>query len=108
MTQCGLPSLHTKFHLSAAVMYPVAYACALVSALRQAVGAKPLAISPFSVRMLLINRWFDVSKAVDRLGYAPAVPFAEAFPAAVEAARRRLVAEGRLPAAVGSAKDKAA
>jgi sterol-4alpha-carboxylate 3-dehydrogenase (decarboxylating) len=96
VTQCGLPSLHTKFHLSAAVMYPVAYACALVSAVRQAVGAKPLSISPFSVRMLMINRWFDVSKAVQRLGYRPAVPFATAWPEAVEAARQRLVAEGRL------------
>ena len=107
MTQCGLPSLHTRFHLSQAVMYPVAHACALVSALRQAVGARPLSISPFSVRMLLINRWFNVNKAVERLGYRPAVPFATAFPAAVEAARRRLEAEGRLPAAAGS-KEKAA
>jgi hypothetical protein len=103
VTQCGLPSLHTRFHLSQAVMYPVAHACAAVSALRQLLGCTPLSLSPFSVRMLLINRWFNVTKAVERLGYRPVVPFASAFPAAVEAARRRLEAEGRLPAAPAAA-----
>ena len=98
MTQCGLPSLHTKFHLSAGVLYPVAYAAEAASWALKAAGRLPLSLSPFSVRMLLINRWFDVGKAARRLGYRPAVAYAEAWPAAVEAVRARLVAAGELPA----------
>jgi hypothetical protein len=45
------------------------------------------------LRMLLINRWFNVGKAVERLGYRPLVAFAQAWPAAAREARGRQPAD---------------
>lgn len=89
--QCGLGRLENRCHLSPPLLYAAAYASAAVSAVRTAVvGGKSTTFTPFAVRMLLINRWFDVSKAVKRLGYRPLVSFQREWPRVVAAAWERI------------------
>ena len=87
---CGLGSLHDKAHLSTPTLYAAAYTASAASALGAALlGTKPLLFNPFAVRMLLIDRWFDVGKAVQRLGYRPLVAFEAAWPRTVRAVWQR-------------------
>jgi nucleoside-diphosphate-sugar epimerase len=46
---------------------PLAYACDAVGYL----CGKKFKLTPFSVRMLLINRWFNIEAAKNDLGYEP-------------------------------------
>lgn len=92
---CGLPSLETHLHVPVALLTAAAHAAAAFSAVFL---AKPLALAPFAVRMLTMDRYFDVRKIEARLGYKPLVAFEAAWPAAVAAVRARLVDEGTLPA----------
>jgi nucleoside-diphosphate-sugar epimerase len=97
--QCGLGSLENRCHLSPPLLYAAAYASAAVSAVMTAVaGGRSTTFTPFAVRMLLIDRWFDVSKAVKRLGYRPLVSFQREWPRVVAAAWER-IQEGQ-PAAL--------
>ena len=90
---CGLPSLETRLHIPVVPLTVAAHAAAAFSA---AFLSKPLALAPFAVRMLTMDRYFDVTKAEKRLGYAPLVAFEDAWPEAVGAVQARLVAEGTL------------
>jgi sterol-4alpha-carboxylate 3-dehydrogenase (decarboxylating) len=88
---CGLGSLHDRAHLSTAALYAGAHCAAAASAAWSALtGARPWAFSPFAVRMLLIDRWFNVDKAVARLGYRPLVAFETAWPSTVAAVWARM------------------
>ena len=66
--ELGYPSLKKKFKLPGwYFMMPLAYAC---DAVGYVVGKK-FKLTPFSVRMLLINRWFNIEAAKNDLGYEP-------------------------------------
>jgi nucleoside-diphosphate-sugar epimerase len=91
---CGLQSLHDKFHLSRGLLYPAAYLGQLISKFR----SEPFRLTPFTVRMLTMHRYFAIDKAETALGYRALRSFAEAWPECIQAARTRLQAEGVLPA----------
>ena len=66
--ELGYPSLKNKFKLPGwTFMMPLAYACDAVGYL----CGKKFKLTPFSVRMLLINRWFNIEAAKNDLGYEP-------------------------------------
>jgi sterol-4alpha-carboxylate 3-dehydrogenase (decarboxylating) len=100
---CDLPSLETRLHAPIIALTFAAHAAALFSSIFL---KKPLPLAPFAVRMLTINRYFDVSKLQTRLGYSPLVSFDQAWPQATAAVRARLIDEGILPPLVIGEKTK--
>jgi len=76
MDVLGQPSLFTKFKLPGwSFMYPLGYCVESIGALL----GKKFKLTTFSVRMLLINRWFDPSLSKRDLGYEPIVKPEEAW-----------------------------
>ncbi|CAE7648272.1 3BETAHSD/D1 [Symbiodinium sp. CCMP2592] len=71
----GLPSVLEKFHLPQFLMYFLAYICNVVGF---CLGRK-LKLSPFSVKMLVMHRWFRPELAKKDLGYEPIIPFREGW-----------------------------
>lgn len=71
----GMPSLFQKFHLPIWFMFTLAYILAFVG---KVVGTK-FKLSPFTVTMLTIDRWFDITNAEKDLGYSPVVEHDEAW-----------------------------
>jgi len=86
VVQSGFTSLHAKFHLPVFLLRGVAYVGGVIEALT----GKQVKITPFTVQMLLIHRYFSVAKARHLLGYAPLVRFEEGWPASVNAIKERL------------------
>ncbi|CAM9896702.1 unnamed protein product [Sphacelaria rigidula] len=76
----GFKDLNTKVHLPALMMLAVGYICNVIG---WVLGRK-LRVSPFTVKMLTIHRWFDISAAERDLGYKPIVKFEEGFPKTLE------------------------
>jgi hypothetical protein len=106
LAQVGLRhvgALEARAHVPEAALYAAAHACAALSA---AFLAKPLALAPFAVRMLTMDRHFDTGKIASALGYAPLVAFEDGWPEAVDAIRARMVAAGERPA--GCARNRSA
>ena len=74
--ELGYPSLRAKFRLPGwSFMMPLAHVC---DAVGYVLGRK-FKLTPFSVRMLLINRWFNIDAARQDLGYEPIVDPEEAW-----------------------------
>jgi nucleoside-diphosphate-sugar epimerase len=72
----GFRSLKTKFRLPGwGFMMPLAKACDVVGY----VLGKKFKLTPFSVRMLLINRYFDISNAKRDLNYEPIYSYDDAW-----------------------------
>jgi len=72
----GYPSLKKKFSLPGwSFMMPLAYVCDGVGY----VLGKKFKLTPFSVRMLLINRYFNIEAARKDLGYEPVYTQDEAW-----------------------------
>ena len=92
VVRCGLPSLESRLHVPIPLLYVAAYFAAAWSSL--CCLRKPLALAPFAVRMLTMERWFDVRKLQERLAYKPLVSFANAWVASVDSIRERLSNEG--------------
>eukprot|EP01063_Lacrimia_lanifica_P039293 TRINITY_DN8606_c0_g2_i1.p1 TRINITY_DN8606_c0_g2~~TRINITY_DN8606_c0_g2_i1.p1 ORF type:complete len:398 (+),score=160.62 TRINITY_DN8606_c0_g2_i1:105-1298(+) len=67
----GFTSLWEKFHLPVWFMYMLAY---LGCVYTWASGNK-IKLTPFTVNMLVIHRWFDISAAQKDLKYEPIIPF---------------------------------
>ena len=57
------------------LLLPIGHICDAISWLT----GRKLKLNAFAVRMTTIHRWFDISKAVKDLEYAPVVPFQEAW-----------------------------
>ena len=83
---CGLPSLHTKAALPTALLSLVAYAGALFTALT----GRMVKLTPFTLNMLVIHRYFCIQKAEQLLQYRPLVSFDEGWGATVEAVKARM------------------
>eukprot|EP01051_Picozoa_sp_SAG22_P031564 SAG22_NODE_12852_length_427_cov_0.786585_2_plen_73_part_01 len=47
-------------------------------------------LSPFTIRMLTIHRYFDIAKAREQLGYKPVVAFDEEWPKVVATIKARV------------------
>jgi nucleoside-diphosphate-sugar epimerase len=73
--QLGCRSVFTKLKLPFTLMLAVSYLCNVVGLL---LGRK-LKLTPFTVRMLTIHRWFDISNARRDLGYEPVISFEDGW-----------------------------
>mmetsp|Transcript_5459 Transcript_5459/g.15223 ORF Transcript_5459/g.15223 Transcript_5459/m.15223 type:complete len:374 (-) Transcript_5459:880-2001(-) len=71
----GYSPLASKFHLPVWLLMFIAYCSA---ALTSVTGVK-YKINPFTVKMLIIDRWFDISNVERDLGYAPVVQFEDGW-----------------------------
>eukprot|EP00752_Nemacystus_decipiens_P007728 g6909.t1 len=76
----GFRSLFSKAKLPALLMVTVGYVCAAIG---WVLGRK-LRVNPFTVKMLIIHRWFDISAAERDLKYKPIVTFEEGFAKTLE------------------------
>lgn len=72
----GLTSLLEKFNLNTCLLMPVSY----VSLWIGKVIGKPLKLNPFVVKMVSINRYFNIDNLVNDVGYYPIRSFQEAWP----------------------------
>jgi nucleoside-diphosphate-sugar epimerase len=75
ITDVGFKPIRDKYHLPAWLMMFVGWLCQTVGGW---LGLKPK-LSCFSVRMLLMNRWFRISAIERDLGYKPVVGFQEGW-----------------------------
>jgi nucleoside-diphosphate-sugar epimerase len=71
----GFTDLHTKFHLPVWLLYGVAYLCKVFT---MVTGIKTK-LTPFTVRMLTIHRYFDPTLSREHLQYEPLMKFEEAW-----------------------------
>mmetsp|Transcript_42161 Transcript_42161/g.98880 ORF Transcript_42161/g.98880 Transcript_42161/m.98880 type:complete len:731 (-) Transcript_42161:77-2269(-) len=85
VVECGYPSLRQKLHLSPALLWCVAHAGALYTRLTD----RFVKLTPFTLRMLVINRTFCSAKARHVLGYAPVISFEEGWASTVAAATKQ-------------------
>jgi nucleoside-diphosphate-sugar epimerase len=76
----GFVDLETKFHLPGVLLYSVAYLCALFTLLT----GKITKLNPFTVKMLMIHRYFSLENAQRDLKYEPLLTSDEAWPKTIE------------------------
>jgi nucleoside-diphosphate-sugar epimerase len=76
----GFVDLTTKFHLPGGLLYTLAYICAFFTFLT---GIKTK-LNPFTVKMLMIHRYFSLDNATKDLKYTPVVPHEEAWSSTIE------------------------
>jgi len=86
IVECGLPSLTPKARVSEIMVWLLAYGGVVYKWLT----GKTVGLTPFTVRMLLINRTFCTAKARHILGYAPVVSFSDGWSETMAAAKARL------------------
>jgi len=77
---CGFPSLFGKFHLPLGLMVCLAYVCNVIGWM---LGRK-LKLTPFTVKMLTMNRWFTFERSERDLGYKPIIPFGTGWAETIE------------------------
>lgn len=80
--ELGLPSLWSKYHLPRWLLWSLAYLSDAFSATLN--GGRKLKLNSFTVRMMLIHRFFDIQKARDLIGYRPIVSFEEGWRSAIK------------------------
>eukprot|EP00009_Paramoeba_aestuarina_P016503 CAMPEP_0201529580 /NCGR_PEP_ID=MMETSP0161_2-20130828/42171_1 /ASSEMBLY_ACC=CAM_ASM_000251 /TAXON_ID=180227 /ORGANISM="Neoparamoeba aestuarina, Strain SoJaBio B1-5/56/2" /LENGTH=401 /DNA_ID=CAMNT_0047931463 /DNA_START=44 /DNA_END=1249 /DNA_ORIENTATION=+ len=73
--QMGFTSIHTRWHLPFWLIMPIAYIASLAGWL---FGMK-FKLNPFSVHMMTMHRWFDVSAAKNDFNYEPVIGFSEGW-----------------------------
>jgi nucleoside-diphosphate-sugar epimerase len=76
----GFMDLFSKFHLPVWLLYGVAYICSFVTLLT----GKHFKLKPFTVKMLVIHRYFDISNAKRDLKYEPLISFDEGWEQTIE------------------------
>ena len=76
----GFQDLYTKFHLPLWLLYGIAYICSFISS----ITGKKFKLSPFSVCMLTIHRWFSIDNAIRDLKYEPVVKTEQGWPSTIE------------------------
>eukprot|EP00429_Kryptoperidinium_foliaceum_P005679 CAMPEP_0176022234 /NCGR_PEP_ID=MMETSP0120_2-20121206/10818_1 /TAXON_ID=160619 /ORGANISM="Kryptoperidinium foliaceum, Strain CCMP 1326" /LENGTH=376 /DNA_ID=CAMNT_0017355369 /DNA_START=54 /DNA_END=1184 /DNA_ORIENTATION=+ len=76
----GFTDLFSKFHLPLWLLYGVAYICNFITLLT----GKQFKLKPFTVRMLHIHRYFDISNAKRDLKYEPLITFDKGWPETIE------------------------
>jgi nucleoside-diphosphate-sugar epimerase len=81
--ECGLPSLRSRMHLSPNLLSLIAH---LGSVYTQLTG-RFVKLTPFTLRMLIINRTFCTAKARHLLGYKPVISFEDGWAETLSAAK---------------------
>ncbi|VEU37363.1 unnamed protein product [Pseudo-nitzschia multistriata] len=76
----GFADLFSKFHLPVWLLYSVAYICDFVSFLT----GKQFKLKPFTVKMLIIHRYFNIKNAKRDLLYKPLISFEKGWPETIE------------------------
>lgn len=76
----GFTDLNTKHHLPIWLLYGVAYVCSFLTLLT----GKQFKLKPFTVRMMTIHRYFDISNARRDLKYEPLINFDKGWPETIE------------------------
>jgi len=84
VVECGMPSLRQKLHLAPALLWCVAH----IGVVYTWLTGRFVKLTPFTLRMLVINRTFCTAKARHVLGYAPVISFEEGWAGTVAAATR--------------------
>lgn len=86
VTGFGLPSIKTKRAVPLRIMVAVASVTLAAGHVVSRVTGRPLSevlrkfkLTPFSVRMLVIDRWFDFSRATRDIGYQPLLTFEDGW-----------------------------
>jgi sterol-4alpha-carboxylate 3-dehydrogenase (decarboxylating) len=82
----GFTSLWSKMHLPTWFMMAIAYLVLYVGNFYSLLTGTPshivnfkLKLNPFAVKMLVINRYFDISAAKKDLKYEPVIPFEQGW-----------------------------
>jgi nucleoside-diphosphate-sugar epimerase len=78
--EMGFTDLESKFHLPVWLLFGVAYFCNFLTML----SGKQFKLQPFTVRMLIIHRYFDISNAKRDLKYEPLITFDDGWPKTIE------------------------
>uniref|UniRef100_A0A7R9U132 3-beta hydroxysteroid dehydrogenase/isomerase domain-containing protein n=1 Tax=Pinguiococcus pyrenoidosus TaxID=172671 RepID=A0A7R9U132_9STRA len=76
----GYTPLASKWHLPVWLLMMVAY---ISVALTKITGVK-YKLNPFTVKMLIINRYFDISNIKQDMGYKPIIPFEQGWADTIE------------------------
>lgn len=86
VVSAGFPSLQDKFNLNTCFLYPVAY---LALAAGKILG-KPMKLNPFVVKMVSMQRYFNIDNLHKEVGYEPIRAFEEAWPETCEIILKRM------------------
>lgn len=78
--EMGFIDLETKFHLPVWLLYGIAYILKPISMLT----GKKFKLTPFTVRMMVIHRYFDISNSRRDLNYEPLMKFEDEWPRTIE------------------------
>jgi nucleoside-diphosphate-sugar epimerase len=76
----GFVDLETKVHLPVWLLYSVAYFCNFLTFLT----GKQFKLKPFTVKMLIIHRYFNIKNARRDLQYKPLISFDKGWPDTIE------------------------
>ena len=76
VVEMGFTDLYSKYHLPVWLLMAAAYMANVLGWLLR----KKFKLNPFSLRMLIIHRYFSIENAKRDLKYEPVVPFEEAWP----------------------------
>eukprot|EP01060_Flectonema_neradi_P027504 TRINITY_DN3710_c0_g1_i2.p1 TRINITY_DN3710_c0_g1~~TRINITY_DN3710_c0_g1_i2.p1 ORF type:complete len:397 (+),score=70.93 TRINITY_DN3710_c0_g1_i2:103-1293(+) len=75
VTAMGFTSLFSKMHLPVLLMTVLAYICSFIGF----ISGKKMKLTPFTVRMLTMHRWFSVENAEADLKFKPIIPFSRGW-----------------------------
>mmetsp|Transcript_32952 Transcript_32952/g.49757 ORF Transcript_32952/g.49757 Transcript_32952/m.49757 type:complete len:415 (+) Transcript_32952:143-1387(+) len=73
--EMGFKDLHSKFHLPTWLLYFVAYICGIYTFL----SGRKTKLTPFTVRMMTIHRYFDPTLSREHLKYEPIYAFNDSW-----------------------------
>jgi nucleoside-diphosphate-sugar epimerase len=76
----GFTDLNDKFHLPVWLLYGVAYFCNFLTMMT----GRQFKLKPFTVKMLIIDRYFNIKNAKRDLKYKPLKTFSEGWPETIE------------------------
>jgi nucleoside-diphosphate-sugar epimerase len=76
----GFTDLYSKFHLPLWLLFGVAHFCDFLTLLT----GKQFKLKPFTVKMLIIHRYFDISNAKRDLKYVPLISFEDGWAQTIE------------------------
>lgn len=80
VTSLGLPSISNKFHLPRLFLLSLGYLCNIIGWLL----GKKLKLSPFTVKLMTMHRWFRFERAAQDLRYEPIISFTEGWTDMIE------------------------
>lgn len=76
----GFEDLFAKFHLPVALLMTIAYICKFLTM----ITGKKFKLTPFTVKMMTIDRYFDISNSRKDLKYEPLISFDKGWPETIE------------------------